>query len=106
MFNPIRKLKMVNYRRSHTYNLKDSSLTYFSCNFADNLKKDNLENNIKTKSDDIVETSFDTTLCNALKVMVDTENKIKTEKLDNIEINVSVAIGHINLSIGKKILLE
>lgn len=90
-FNRFSKLS---YKRNYSYT------SYLN----DNLKI--LGNEIKNKTDDIAEVTFDSTLSNVLKIVRTTENKIRIEKIDNVEINVSATIGPISLSISKKISLE
>jgi hypothetical protein len=85
--------------------LGDNKYTnYLSENLTDDLKS--LGNGLKHKTDDLVEASFDKTLNNLIKMVKTTENRIKFEKVDNVEINVCATVGPISLSISKKILLE
>lgn len=93
MFSFNRFVKL-SYKRHYSYT------SYLN----DNLKV--LSNEIKNKTDDIAEVTFDSTLSNVLKIVRTTENKIRIEKIDNVEINVSATIGPISVSISKKISLE
>lgn len=65
-----------------------------------------LTNEIQTKTHDIMEMSFDASLNRMIEMVKITEQKIKTEKLNDVDINVSMNVGPISVTINKKILLE
>jgi hypothetical protein len=65
-----------------------------------------LTGDLKSKTDDLLNASLTATLDNALKMLTIVENKIKSEKLNNIDINVSLMLGPVNISISKKILIS
>lgn len=77
-------------------------------------KYQDTKNIIKTNYDyasdttiDIVKTNYDyaidTTIDNILNCIKKVEDKVKSEKLTNIEISISTSIGPIQISINKKI---
>ena len=97
----INRLKNIKFMKSYTYK------TYLN----DNLKA--LGDDFKNKTDilinktgGIIDESLDITLCNMLKALKMTEQKIKLEKLDNVEISASISIGLVSVQITKKIILE
>jgi hypothetical protein len=67
---------------------------------------DHISNTFTVKSSDIFNTTLNTTLTTALNVVKQTEERIKIEKLDNVDIQVGITMGPINLNIVKKITLE
>ncbi len=58
---------------------------------------------IKSKTDDMVEASFESTLYQAIKLVKSTEQRIIYEKLDHVEISVSMNIGLLSVTLSKKI---
>jgi hypothetical protein len=65
-----------------------------------------LADEFKNTKDTVINTSSDATLDNTLKILKMAEDKIRNEKLNNIEINVSMMLGPISISMSKQILIE
>ena len=58
---------------------------------------------IKNMSDDLKNKTSDMALENAIKVLQITENKIRQMKMHELEINVSLSLGPVGITISKKI---
>ena len=58
---------------------------------------------IKNIGDDLKNKTTDMALENAIKVLQVTENKIKQMKMDTLEINVSLSLGPVGITLSKKI---
>jgi hypothetical protein len=102
------KKNTIKFSRTYAYyEFKTENLKSFTDDIK--IKTENLKSfgdDLKSKTDNIMDASFDTTLSNMLKAVKMTEQKIKMEKLDNVEISASIMLGPVSMSISKKILLE
>jgi len=101
MFTLRFKNSNIRFMKSYTYK------TYLNDNFkalGDDFK--NKTDILINKTGSVIDESLDTTLCNMLKALKMTEQKIKLEKLDNVEISASISIGLVSIQMTKKIVLE
>lgn len=74
---------------------------------------DDIKNNVayaadtlKTQSNDAINLSVESALDRSIQILKMTEERIKTEKLNNTEITVGLNIGPIQISISSKIHIE
>ncbi len=104
------KIKNIKYSRNYKYTIGGNNFKIDTDSFIDkNYLNENLKvlsNDLKNKTDDILDSSVDTTLYNLLKMVKLTEQKIKMEKLNHVEISASIMLGPISISINKKISSE
>ena len=77
---------------------------FFGGNLSDNLK--NIGDDLKNKKDIVLNVSSDVTLDNTLKIFKMVEDKIRKDNLDHVEINVTMALGPVSVSMSKKILIN
>lgn len=77
---------------------------FFGNNLSDNLK--NIGDDLKNKKDIVLNVSSDVTLDNTLKIFKMVEEKIRKDNLDHVEINVTMALGPVSVSMSKKILIN
>lgn len=96
------KTKILKYHPAPKYH--SSSQVLNIKNYYDSITT--LTNDIQTKTHDIMEMSFDASLTKMIDMVKTTEQKIKTEKLNDVDITVSMNVGPISVTINKKILLE
>ncbi len=104
------KIKNIKYARNYKYTIGGNNFKIDTDSFIDkNYLNENLKvlgDNLKNTTDNIMDASVDTTLCNLLKMVKLTEQKIKMEKLNHVEISASIMLGPISISINKKISSE
>ncbi len=104
------KTKNIKYSRNYKYTIGGNNFKFDTDSFIDkNYLNENLKvlgDNLKNTTENIMDTSVDTTLCNLLKMVKLTEQKIKMEKLNHVEISASIMLGPVSISINKKILNE
>lgn len=69
--------------------------------FNTNLK--NISNELNNKKDDVLNMSSEVAMDNMLKSIKMVEERVRREKLNDIQINVSVALGPISIGMSKTI---
>lgn len=96
-----------------TVSIKIAKHRYISaCVFGEDVmnkiknKTDNVITKTSTIGSDLIYASSDTGLENAIKMMQTLENKIRNDKLKDINITVSISLGPIGISMSKNIVDE
>lgn len=96
------KLAKRNYAIGNfNFNLKNiSDDNYF------NSQLKNISEELNNKKDDILNTSSEVAMENIIKSLKMVEDRVRKEKLNDIEVSVSIALGPINIGLSKVVSVE